>query len=335
MLGKLVHFVGTLALSFGLALYLTPLVRRGALRFGVVDHPDGVLKHQREPVAYLGGIAVYLSFVVALGVVFEFSAALLGLLLGATMVTMLGLFDDLRVLPPAVKLAGQVLAALALVKSDVAIHIEALPAAVAWPLTVLWLAGVSNAVNLIDVSDGLATITSVVAALGLFTVAVLSGELLIATTTLALMGALLGFLAWNRPPARIYLGDAGSLFIGFSLGALAMELRYSETHVGATLAPLAFFVVPLAETGLVTLARLAKRRSPVRGSPDHFAVRLKARGWSSQGVMRLGAAWSLVGSGIGVAMVLRPELAVQLLGGLASLTLLGLVWLARACPAPR
>ncbi|MBI3179860.1 MAG: undecaprenyl/decaprenyl-phosphate alpha-N-acetylglucosaminyl 1-phosphate transferase, partial [Deltaproteobacteria bacterium] len=153
---RLVSYLGaTFLLAAALSLYLTPFVRRGAIRFEVLDRPDGRFKLHGQPVPYLGGIAVYVSFLVALSLVFEFSAELLGLLLGATLVAMLGLFDDLRVLPARIKLAGQLLATWAVLRSDISIELVTIPPWLAVPLTVLWLVGISNALNILDVSDGL------------------------------------------------------------------------------------------------------------------------------------------------------------------------------------
>ena len=113
---QLLYLGATFLLSVGLGLYLTPIIRRGALRFGVLDEPDDSLKKHAQPVPYLGGVAVYLAFLIALGVIFEFLPTLLGLLLGGTMVAMLGLFDDLRVLPPRLKILGQLLAVFVLLR---------------------------------------------------------------------------------------------------------------------------------------------------------------------------------------------------------------------------
>ena len=165
MLVRLLLLGATFALSTGLALYLTPFIRRGAIAFGVLDHPDGELKTHGEPTPYLGGVAVYLAFLITLGVVFDFEPKLLGLLLGGTMVAMLGLFDDLRVLPARLKLLGQLLAIWVVMKSGVSIQLEALPAAIAIPLTIAWVAGITNAFNIIDVSDGLSSGVAAIAAI--------------------------------------------------------------------------------------------------------------------------------------------------------------------------
>lgn len=293
---------GTFVLSLALGLYLTPLVRTAAVRFNVLDRADGDLKQQREPVPYLGGIAIYLTFLMTLALVFEFEPALLGLLLGGTLVTMLGLFDDLRVLPPRIKFGGQLLACWVVIKSGILIELTFIPEWLAVPLTVIWLVGMTNAFNIIDVSDGLSGGVAAVAGSVLFLIALLHGDRLIAITTLALVAAILAFLRFNWPPARMYLGDTGSLFIGFMLGALAMIGRYTERHPLALLAPLLILSVPLLDTTLVSVARIRRGRSPFQGSPDHFAIRLRQRGWSAKSIALYGIGLGVVG-GVGGGII--------------------------------
>lgn len=333
MLLELLYLGATFVLSLGLGLYLTPIIRRGALRFGVLDEPDAVLKTHAEPVPYLGGVAVYLAFLISLGVVFEFQPTLLGLLLGATMIAMLGLFDDLRVLPARLKLLGQLLAVWILVKSGISIQLIAIPEWVAVPITLFWIIGITNALNIIDVSDGLASGVAAIAALALFIIAILNGDLLIATTTLALVGSLVGFLHYNQPPAQIYLGDTGSMFIGFMLAALAMIGSYTQYSILGALAPVVILLVPILDVTLVTAARLRCRRSPLRGSPDHFALRLVARGWSAKRVAAYAYGLGLLGAIGGIALPLVAAPAAGIIVGAFALLFTGnLVWLWRQAP---
>jgi UDP-GlcNAc:undecaprenyl-phosphate/decaprenyl-phosphate GlcNAc-1-phosphate transferase len=307
MITQWFYFVGVLALSFGLAFYITPVVRKGALRFGVLDHPDGKLKQHQAPVAYLGGIAVYVAFVVSLSLIFQFSGELLGLLLGGTMIAMLGLFDDLKVLTPGIKLVGQCLAIWVLLRSNIAIHLTLLPFWLSLPLTVFWLLAITNAINLVDVSDGLAVGCSAIAALTLFVLAVLQQEIAQATVALALCGTLLGFLSYNKPPATIYLGDSGSLFLGFMLATMTLLGRYTSHSVVGAFAPLFVLSVPLLELWLLVLARLAKRQSPLHGSPDHFAIRLKKRGASANQILYFSYGLALFGAVLAVAISWLPK----------------------------
>ncbi|MEO1233657.1 MAG: MraY family glycosyltransferase [Myxococcota bacterium] len=312
----LVAFVGALLLG----LYLTPLIRRGALEYGVVDAPDGRLKQQQAPVAYLGGIAIYLAFLFALAFTYSFERDVLGLLLAASIVVMLGLFDDLKVLSPGLKLTGQAVAALVLIKAGIYIQLAFLPAPAAVILTFVWLIGMTNAINLIDVSDGLAAGAASVAGMFLYGIALLNGNDDIAMLTLCLVGSTLGFLAYNRAPASIYLGDTGSMFLGFMLGALAMRGHYTMNHRLAAVAPVVILGVPIFDTLYVMAVRAVRGLPIMQGSPDHFAVRLRNNGVPPAriAVIAYGAGFLLGGAAL--AMVFTP---VRVAGVILSIVGLG------------
>lgn len=263
------------ALSLVLALYFTPVARQAALRFGIVDHPDGHLKHQAEPVPYLGGLAVFLAYLIGLGIVLPFDHMLLGLLLAGTLTLLVGLVDDFGVLTPAAKIAGQAVAVFALLRSGAVIELAEVPPSLRWPLAALWLLGVANAFNLLDIMDGLAAGVGAIAGIALAAVAVTTGQLQLGACALALAGALCGFAVFNYHPARIYLGDAGSLAIGISLGAITLALRWSDRSPAGFLAPLVILAVPLADTAYVSVLRARAGKPFWHGSPDHFPLRLR------------------------------------------------------------
>ena len=319
-------------LAFLLALYFTPLARQAALRFGIVDKPDGMLKRQAEPVPYLGGLAVFLAYLVALGLVFSFNGLLLGLLLAGTLTLLVGLVDDFGVLTPAAKLAGQAVAVFVLLRSGAVIELTEVPQGLRWPLAALWLFAVCNAFNLLDVMDGLAAGVGAVAAAAFGVVALSTGELPEAAAALALAGALCGFLVFNVHPARIYLGDAGSLAVGLTLGALAIAIRWSDRSPAGFLAPLAILGVPLADTVYVSLLRARAGKPFWHGSPDHFPLRL--RSWMNGSVG--GAVASVVGLaatgaviGVGTAVLWPWQAGVWTLGAYACALVALLVALAR------
>ena len=262
-------------LAFLLGLYFTPVARQAALRFGIVDHPDGNLKRQAEPVPYLGGLAVFLAYLIGLGIVLPFDHMMLGLLLAGTLTLLVGLIDDFGVLTPVAKLAGQGVAVFALLRSGAVIELAEVPPSLRWPLAALWLLGLANAFNLLDIMDGLAAGVGAIAAAALATVAITTGQLQLGATALALAGALCGFAVFNFHPARIYLGDAGSLAVGITLGAITLALRWSDQSPAGFLAPLAIFAVPLADTAYVSVLRARAGKPFWHGSPDHFPLRLR------------------------------------------------------------
>ena len=265
----------TFAVAFLLALYLTPLMRKAALQFGIVDKPDGKLKNHHEPVAYLGGLAVYLSFLVSLALILSFDQEMLGILLAGTIIVILGLIDDFGVLSPGVKLCGQSIAVLVLIRSGIYIKLGFLPWYISFPLSYLWLIGITNAFNIIDVMDGLSAGVAFVCSLTIFVVGVLNDSMTIAIMSASLGGCLLGFLRYNFEPAKIYMGDTGSMFIGMMLGALAMIGNYTTHNLIGCIAPVLILGVPIFDTFFVMYIRYLRGMSIISGSPDHFALRLR------------------------------------------------------------
>lgn len=273
-LPMLLHLL-TFVLAFLLSLYLTPLFRQAALRFGIIDRPQGPLKKHAEPVPYLGGLAVYLSFLLTTGFIHQYSREVLGILLAGAITVILGLIDDLGVLSPKVKLLGQFIAACVLVKASIYIKLVILPVWAAIPLTILWVIAVTNAFNLIDIMDGLASGVGAIAALALVVVNYRSGRELVVPLSIALAGSLLGFLRYNFKPAKIYLGDTGSLFIGLMLAALSMNGAYTRVSLLGAIAPLLILGVPIFDMLLVMYIRFRRGIPIMQGSPDHFALRLR------------------------------------------------------------
>jgi len=265
-------------LALLLSLLGTPRAAEAARRFGIVDRPDGRLKKHTEPVPYLGGLAVYAAFLVALSLTFRFDSRVLGLLFAGSLAVTLGLIDDLGALRPATKLAGQVVACVVLVQSGVSIQIAVLPAWLNLALTLLWVLALVNAINFLDIMDGLAAGVCAIAAFFLMVVAHLNGEPVVERMAAALAGALLGFLPSNFNPARIYLGDTGSLFLGVTLAGLAIVGRYAEQNRIAYFSPLLIMGVPIFEIAFVTVMRWMRGRRPWMGSSDHTALRLRALG---------------------------------------------------------
>ena len=322
-------------LAFGLALvislYTTPLMRAGALRFGIVDRPDGRLKKQAQPVPYLGGLAIYLSFLLTLTVTLRFdSTEVLGMLLAGAIVLILGLVDDLGVLTPGIKLAGQVVAVLTLINASVYIKLGFLPPWLAIGLSFLWLLGIINAFNLIDIMDGLAAGVAAAASCVLFLIAAVNGRQTYAVLLAALCGSLCGFLRFNTEPARIYMGDTGSMFVGLMLGALSMNNSYTRENLVASVAPVIILGVPIFDMLFVMYVRFRRGLPVFLGSPDHFALRLrKWRLTTRQTVLCSWAAAAVLG-GLAIAMMLSTTtVALVLLAGIALGALLAGLFLRR------
>jgi UDP-GlcNAc:undecaprenyl-phosphate GlcNAc-1-phosphate transferase len=317
-------------LAYFLALVGTPMAREAALRFGVVDQPDGALKNHDQPVAYLGGLAVFTAFLLSIGMTFEFDAELLALLLASTIVTMVGLIDDFGALTPKPKVIGQVVAVFVLLKAGIMVQVAFIPWWAQLIITILWLVGLSNAFNLVDIMDGLAAGLGVIAATFLLVVALLNGRFMVAAFTVAMIGALLGFLRSNFHPATIYLGDCGSLFIGLTLGALAMVMDYTHYNPLGWLAPLYILAVPLVDTLYVIVLRIRAGRKVYYGSPDHFPLRIRRRldGWT-EGTVVVSYAVAVIFGALGLVVLFLDPVSTLILTAVVGAVVLGfLVWLA-------
>jgi UDP-GlcNAc:undecaprenyl-phosphate/decaprenyl-phosphate GlcNAc-1-phosphate transferase len=303
----ILSYLAAYVLAFLLALYGTPIARKAAVRFGVVDNPDGRLKNHRQPVPYLGGLAIYLAVLIPLCLFYTFDTRILSILLAGTLVLLLGLIDDFGVLTPAAKMIGQILAVFVLIKGDVFIRIGSFPPTVNLVLTVLWLLGMANALNIIDIMDGLAAGIALCSSICLFVVAILNGHSMIAIFTISLVGSLAGFIPYNFKPAKIYMGDTGSMFLGLTLGALSIIGDYTQFNKLAFFNPLIIFGVAIFDTLFVMVLRVLQRRSPFLGSPDHFAIRLKRMGWSVKKIVLASYALATVLGSFAIWNMYLPE----------------------------
>ena len=319
-----VEFLGECFFSFilavGLSLYITPIVIEAALKYDIVDRPDGKLKTHDRPTAYLGGLAVYLAFLFTLALTFDFSSEVLGILLAGSMIVMLGVVDDLRPLGPGLKFLGQAVAVLVLMRAGLYIKIAVLPWGVDLVLTFFWLMTTINAFNIIDIMDGLSSSVACIASAVLFIVALINRQTMMAILAVSLGGALIGFLRYNLRPARIYLGDAGSMLLGLTLGALAMMGHYSDRNPVGYFAPLLILGVPLFDTAYVMFLRWRKGIPVIHGSPDHFALRLRQAGCSVRATvfMSCAAASGLGLLGLACMLVRSPAATIAIFAAAAA-----------------
>jgi UDP-GlcNAc:undecaprenyl-phosphate GlcNAc-1-phosphate transferase len=270
-----------------------------ARKAGIMDHPDKRLKKHRNPTPYLGGVAIFLAFAGAVMVVKLVHAGtprgVVGIMAGATIVFLVGLVDDVRPFKPWTKLGFQVLAAI--VPICFGVHIKFIDNPWGYiPLTIFWIVGITNAFNLLDVMDGLSSGIAMIAAACFWAISASTGRMNDAIMAASIAGACGGFLFYNRPSARIFMGDAGSLFLGFSLGAVAIGLGYSQKTELGVLAPLMILGVPIFETLFLMAIRWQAGKPVMHGSPDHIALRLRKMGFSTW--QAVGMLW---GAGLSLA----------------------------------
>ncbi|HSQ34788.1 MAG TPA: MraY family glycosyltransferase [Candidatus Binatia bacterium] len=267
----------TFILSFLLTIYGTPLAQRVAFRYQLLDQPDGKLKKQSQPVPYMGGVIVYFAFISPLSLMFNFNQQLLGILFASSILLLVGLFDDFKALTPGIKFLFQIMATYILLKSGIAIDLVFFPKWLDILLSFFWILTTINAFNIIDIMDGLAASVGALAALTIFAIAIQDGDFLVSILSLSLAAALLAFLKFNWAPARIYLGDAGSMILGLIIGSLTMMVSYTRFNRMAFLSSLFILAIPLFDLAYVSVLRILKGKLPFWGSPDHFALRLRKK----------------------------------------------------------
>jgi len=276
----MVTFAIALTTTFG----LTVPLRRLALHFGIVDHPNSRKLHQ-SPMPLLGGLAIYCGTVLAviLSLDGQPRGQILGILGAGTLLLITGILDDRGMLHHQIKLfASMPLAAVTLIALGVRFHVvsEVLPgptgANADVALTLLWVVGITAAFSILDHMDGLVSGVAAIASFFFAILAILNGQVLVATLATAVFGASLGFLRWNFKPAKIFMGDGGAMFLGFLLATLGLKLRLAHTPLAtAWMIPILVLAVPIFDTTLVTISRSRRRLLPF-ASPgkDHTAHRL-------------------------------------------------------------
>ena len=297
--------------ALGFAVLTTPAVRSMALRLGVIDVPRSDRAHQ-QPTALMGGLAIYVGATVTIVLGGIGARAFLrdwgnlgelaGILAGATLMGAIGLWDDRVRLAWPVKLLLQCAAVALPLLSGVAIRLP-IPRYLNIALTVIWIVYITNAINLSDNMDGVAAGISTVAAAFFTLIAAMNGQYLVSALGAAVMGASLGFLAFNLPLPRasIFMGNAGALFLGFMLAVLGIKVRFpGNVHFVTWMVPVLVLGLPLFDPVLVFVSRFRRRVSLMQGGIDHLSHRLNRMGFGPLGTT---LALDLVAGGLGMTAV--------------------------------
>jgi len=281
-------------LSFLFTVYIIPHLRKLALKFNMVDVPDGKIKFHKKPTPYLGGVAVYFGFITSLALTFPFENNMFLFFVGSTLLLFIGLLDDLIVMSPVQKFVGQIIATFCFLKAGFYLKQHFFfNNLLNIPISFLWILSVINAFNLIDVMDGLATLLACFASAAFLVFAIILGHSTLAILLGAFLGALVGFFLFNKPTAKIYLGDAGSLFIGGFLATIPFLFSWGTYNDFGYLTPIVILAIPLLEIVSLILIRSYKKIPFYRGSPDHFSMYLQRRGWGNVQVLLYSAGASL------------------------------------------
>jgi UDP-GlcNAc:undecaprenyl-phosphate GlcNAc-1-phosphate transferase len=264
-----------LLFAVGVSAATTPIVGRLAQVFGVIDRPDERKVNRRQNIPLLGGLAVALGFFVGLATAMllvgdgvDFRNHIEGQILGSLVLLTLGVLDDRHALSALPKLLVQLVAATVAIAygfriehftDPITLTVWDIPTPLVWALTLLWIVGITNAMNLMDGLDGLTTGLGAIIGVTLTWIALQAGQPVGVFAGVAFLGALLGFLPYNFPPARIFLGDTGALFIGFNLSLLALE-GYRKLSLLTFVVPLLALAVPLLDTALSIYRRVRRRK---------------------------------------------------------------------------
>ena len=277
------------AVSLVIAFVMTPPVKSFAEKVGAMDIPKDERRVHDHPIPRMGGLAIFIGFVVSVLIFVPMSTEVMGMLIGAVIIVVMGAVDDIVSLNPWVKLAVQVFAAwvaircglvfnyistLNIFSPETAVNVGFL----AIPFTMLWIVGCTNAVNLIDGLDGLAVGVSAISSLTMFVVSLFVAEPAVSVILIALTGACLGFIPYNRNPAQIFMGDVGSQLLGFVLSTASIMGMFKFHAIIAFLVPVLALAVPLADTVFAFFRRIAKGQSPFHADKGHFHHRLLALG---------------------------------------------------------
>ena len=319
-----IAFAAALVLSY----FMTPPVKEFAERIGAMDVPRDDRRVHDHPIPRMGGLAIVVGFILAVLFCVQPDEKIYGILIGSLIIAFMGGLDDIVTLTPWIKFLGQILAAVVVVRSGLVIdaitwsteetyiEISQLSGAV---ITIFWIVLCTNAVNLIDGLDGLAVGVSAISSSVLLVVSLLASELSVSIMLAALLGACLGFLPYNLNPAKIFMGDVGSQFLGFVLSTVSILGLFKLQAIITFILPLLALAVPLADTAFAIVRRVLHGQSPFHADHGHFHHRLLATGLSQKqavavlyGVSAIGGLVALLIAGRSVALKVLCLIAIFL-----------------------
>lgn len=292
-------------LAFVIALVVTyictPFVKQLAIRVGAIDKPDARKVHQVS-IPRLGGLAIYIGYIVSLCYSVSDISAVKGLLIGSVILVAVGIWDDIKQIGPKTKLLGQIIAALMVPLFGNSVHFISIGdymlylEYLAVPLTVFWIVGFTNIVNLIDGLDGLAAGISLIACITIFVVTMQMGQVDLACITLALAGAACGFLRYNFNPAKIFMGDTGSMLLGYTMASISVMGSVKTAATVALVVPVIVLGLPILDTLFAIIRRRINGRPVFKPDKGHLHHRLLAMGLTQkQAVLLMYAVTAVLG----------------------------------------
>lgn len=315
----------TLIICFIASVLLTPLIKRFAIKIGATDAPDERKVHVKI-MPRLGGLAIYLSFILGLIILQPHSSYTLPIIIGGTVILITGIMDDLFCLSPKIKMLGQFIAALVIIFGGIQVDFINLPfdarLYLGWfsvPLTILWIIGITNAINLIDGLDGLAAGVSSIVLITISGLAIIQGNTLVLMMGSIVLGSTLGFLIYNFYPAKIFMGDTGALFLGYMIAVLSL-LGFKNITLFSLMVPVIILGVPISDTLFAIVRRIVKKRPLSAPDKSHLHHCLMNLGYSHRETVLLIYGFSAF---FGVAAIIFSK--STLWGALVIILLLSLV----------
>lgn len=289
----IIKLVLCFSVAFGVSLASTPLVKMLAYKIGAIDVPKDARRVHDHPIPRLGGLAIFYGFLISIMCFTVIEGQLRGILLGALIIVALGIVDDVKQLSAKIKFAVQLVVAVIVVMHGVVIRYISVPEFIveggilplgfmSIPITIMWIVGVTNAVNLIDGLDGLAVGVSSIATFSLFFIAILASEMQIAIITAALAGACLGFLPYNFNPAKIFMGDTGSTFLGYMLSVICIQGLFKGYVVISFIIPFLILGLPIFDTAFAIVRRIWNKKPIMAPDRGHLHHRLMDMGFSQK-----------------------------------------------------
>jgi UDP-GlcNAc:undecaprenyl-phosphate GlcNAc-1-phosphate transferase len=311
---------------------LTPLMRGFATSKKILDYPNSNHKSHSIPIPYLGGVAIILGILVVTYLAILFSEPtknnfwLASSILGpALAMGIIGLLDDLKSLSPLPRFIGQTISGIIVSAILVSTNNFGTPTGFIYLdilITILWIVGICNSINFFDNLDGGAAGTTAICALALTYISIKNNQSLIGALSIVVAGASLGFLIWNRSPARIYMGDAGALFLGVLMATLTIRLKPdTQSNLAAFSMPVLLLAVPILDTSVAVISRLRRKVSPFHGGKDHLSHRLIRFGFSRKKTAM--SLWLLSGFFCAIAVIISSS---NFKSELFLLALAGIIW---------
>ena len=318
-----------LVVALVISFIATPFVRKLAFTIGAVDVPRDNRRMHKVPIPRLGGLAIFLGFMVSVFAFAEIDRQLQGILIGSVIIVLLGIIDDIHSLPARLKLVVQIVAALVAVLHGVMIQVINNPNIFSdnpywvlgfwsYPISIIWIVAITNSVNLIDGLDGLADGVSTIGTLTMLILALMLGEKDVSIVCGALVGACVGFIPYNRNPAKIFMGDTGSTFLGFILATVSIQGLFKYYAVISFLVPFIILGLPIFDTSFAFIRRLLKGQSPMTADRSHVHHKLIDMGMNQKQAV---ATLYIVSVVLGLSAVILTTTSI----GKAALFILALV----------